>query len=70
MLDSNEQAKGGFGAFAARERERQDGLALAAVNAEMGAPVPDGCAPVTKRDAPPTAAPTAAPTGRQPKRWR
>ena len=69
MLDSNEQAKGGFGAFAARERERQDGLALAAVNAGMGAPVPDGSAPVLKRDAP-TAAPAAAPTGRQPKRWR
>ena len=62
MLDSNEQAKGGFGAFAARERERRE--ATTPIVAEQADGAPDA-EPTAERLTPPS----AAPTGRQPKRW-
>jgi hypothetical protein len=75
MLDSNEQAKGGFGAFAARDRERRDEVAAAsaatAQPAAAAAPIIDEQADGTPAAEPePAPLPSAAPTGRQPKRWR
>ena len=80
MLDPPEQAKGGFGARAAREQERQDALAEARREAHAaGAPgQADGGAPAEEEERSPYApsadgeerAPDAPPAGRQPKRWR
>lgn len=79
MLDPKEQAKGGFGARAAREQERQDAQAEARREAAAaGSPgQADGEAPADEERSPyaPSAdgteqSPDTPPAGRQPKRWR
>jgi hypothetical protein len=80
MLDPKEQAKGGFGARAAREQERRDALAEARREADAAAAGQgDGGTPADAAEerspyAPPAEGeetiPDAPPTGRQPKRWR
>ena len=81
MLDPKEQAKGGFGARAAREQERQDTLAESRRDADAAgaAGQADGTAPADAGEERSPYAPSAdgeektpdaPPAGRQPKRWR
>jgi hypothetical protein len=80
MLDPKEQAKGGFGARAAREQERQHVLEASRreADAEAGSTgdtpgMADGWADGTPSDELPDTdgrrSPAAPSAGRQPKRW-